>query len=267
MKRQPAVAGQFYPGNREQLAREMTGLIPASAVKKHAFGIIAPHAGYIYSGAIAGKVYGAIEIPAAVLVLGPNHHGRGAAAALYPSGEWQTPLGPVAINDRLNGCITGQTPYVQADHTAHAFEHSLEVQIPFLQTLRSDATISAICLGHGDYPSLRRIGEGIAAAIKEYGEDVLIVASSDMSHYESASSARRKDNLALDRVLAFDPEGLLSVCRSEGITMCGVVPAVVMLTAAAALGASRAELVAYGSSGDVTGDDSRVVGYAAVMVS
>lgn len=140
MKRQAAVAGQFYPGNRDQLAREMGGLIAAAAGKKRAFGIIAPHAGYVYSGAIAGKVYGAIEIPQAVLVLGPNHHGRGAAAALYPPGEWQTPLGPVPINERLNDCITSRTPYLQSDHTAHAFEHSLEVQLPFLQTLRSDVT-------------------------------------------------------------------------------------------------------------------------------
>jgi len=267
MQRQPAVAGQFYPGNREQLANKLTELIPVTAEKKRAFGIIAPHAGYIYSGAIAGKVYGIIEIPRTVLILGPNHQGKGAAAALYPSGEWLTPLGPVPINDRLNDCITRHAPYVQSDHLAHVFEHSLEVQLPFLQTLRGDVTLSTLCLGHGDYQALRRIGEGIAAAIAEYGEDVLIVASSDMTHYESAAAARRKDNLALERVLAFDPEGLLTVCRSEGITMCGVVPAAVMLTAAASLGATRAELVAYGSSGDVTGDNSQVVGYAAVLVA
>lgn len=266
MQRQPAVAGQFYPGNREQLACELMEMIQDTAEKKRAFGIIAPHAGYIYSGAIAGKVYGIIEIPQTVLIIGPNHHGQGTAAALYPSGEWLTPLGPVTINTRLNDCISRHTPFVQTDQLAHAREHSLEVQVPFLQSLRSDVTISALCLGHGDYQALRQIGEGIAAAITEYGEDVLIVASSDMTHYESAAMARKKDHLALDRVLAFDPEGLLSVCSSEGITMCGVVPAAIMLTAAASLGATKAELVAYGSSGDVTGDNSQVVGYASVLV-
>jgi len=267
MQRQPVVAGQFYPGTREQLASELTDLIPVTTEKKRAVGIIAPHAGYIYSGAIAGRVYGIIEIPQTVLIIGPNHHGRGADVALYPSGEWLTPLGPVAINGRLNDYITRLTPYVQSDKLAHAFEHSLEVQVPFLQSQRSDVTLSALCLGHGDYRALRRIGEGIAAAITDYGGDVLIVASSDMTHYESAASAKKKDKLALDRVLAFDPEGLLTVCRSEGITMCGVVPAAVMLVAAASLGATRAELVAYGNSGDVTGDNSQVVGYAAVMVA
>jgi hypothetical protein len=267
MQRQAVVAGQFYPADRKQLASELKDLVPLVKEKKHAFGIIAPHAGYIYSGAIAGRIYGMLEIPSTVLILGPNHRGRGAAVALFPSGEWLTPLGPVTINERLNDCISRQTPYLQSDHLAHAFEHSLEVQLPFLQSLRSDVTISALCLGLGEYPALHRIGEGIAAAITEYGEDVLIVASSDMSHYESAATARRKDNLALERVLAFDPEGLLSVCRSEGITMCGVAPAAVMLTAAALLGATGAELVAYGSSGDVTGDNSQVVGYAAVLVA
>ena len=267
MQRQPAVAGQFYPGNAEQLRLELMQLIPESAEKKQVFGIIAPHAGYMYSGGIAGKVYSIIKIPATVMILGPNHHGTGDAAALYPAGEWQTPLGPVAVNSRLNGLIDQHTPLVSYDTLAHRFEHSLEVHVPFLQVLQPDVTISALCLSHGSYAALCEIGQGIAAAIREYGEDVLMVASSDMTHYESAESARRKDTLALDRVMAFDAEGLLRVCHSEKITMCGVVPATVMLEAAGALGASRAELVAYGNSGDITGDNRQVVGYAAVMVA
>ncbi len=266
MQRQPAVAGQFYAGNRSRLHSELAALIPADRGTKKVTGIIAPHAGYIYSGAIAGRVYAAIEIPATVLVLGPNHHGAGAGAALYPDGEWLTPLGPVLINSRLNALLQQHVPYISPDTVAHQFEHSLEVQVPFIQYLRPDATISAVCLGHGGFDSVRQIGEGIAAAIRAYGEDVLIVASSDMTHYESAETARRKDDLALERVLGFDPQGLLQVCRSEHITMCGVVPAAVMLVAAGELGATQAELVAYGTSGDVTGDNSQVVAYAAVTV-
>jgi MEMO1 family protein len=266
MQRQPAVAGQFYPGSENKLRTELSRLIPENESPKRVKGIISPHAGYIYSGAIAGKVFSQIAIPDTVLILGPNHHGTGAAAALYPDGEWLTPLGTVSINSRLNSLLLRHTPYLQPDVIAHQQEHSLEVQLPFIQYLRPDVTISAISLGHGDYAPLRDIGGGIAAAIQEYGEDVLIVASSDMTHYESAASARHKDEMALDRALALDGKGLLEVCHSRGITMCGVVPATVMIEAALKLGATKAELVAYGTSGDVTGDSDQVVGYAAVMV-
>lgn len=266
MRRQPAVAGQFYTNSAEQLRSELAAMIPVAGEKRKVLSIIAPHAGYMYSGAVAGRGYGRIEIPSTVLILGPNHHGVGAAAALYPDGEWLTPLGTVPINDRLNGIIRKHVPLVQFDSVAHQFEHSLEVQVPFIQYLCPDASIAALCLGHGDYAAVQQIGEGIAAAIREYGQEVLIVASSDMTHYESAEAARRKDNQALERVLALDPEGLLRICRSEHITMCGVVPSAVMLVAARALGARQAELVNYATSGDVTGDNRQVVGYASVTV-
>lgn len=267
MQRQPAVAGQFYPGSHQQLQQELAELIPSSATRHTVIGIISPHAGYVYSGAIAGKLYATIDIPATVLILGPNHRGAGAAAALSPDGSWLTPLGPVPIDVELNVLLEQHVPFVIPDSLAHQYEHSLEVQVPFIQFLRPDVSISALCLGHGDFEAIRQIGEGIAAAIRQLGRPVLIVASSDMTHYESAASAKQKDALALDRVLAFDPEGLLQVCRSEQITMCGVVPAAVMLVAARALGATTAELVAYGTSGDVTGDNRQVVGYAALSVS
>lgn len=266
MQRHAAVAGQFYPGTREQLRTVLAGLIPSVSKKRRVLGIVAPHAGYVYSGAIAGRVYGQAEMPPAVLIIGPNHHGAGAAAALYPEGEWLTPLGPIVIEPRLTALIKQCIPFVESDSTAHRFEHSLEVQVPFVQYLRPDAAMAALCLGYGDFATVQEIGRGVAAAIREYGEDVLIVASSDMTHYESADSARRKDEQALARVLAFDPEGLLKICRGEHITMCGVIPTAVMLVASLALGATQAELTAYGNSGDITGDNRQVVGYAAVSV-
>ena len=266
MQRQPAVAGQFYPGSEDKLRAALSPLIPRNASPKQVTGIISPHAGYVYSGAIAGRLFSHITIPDTVLIIGPNHHGTGAAAALYPDGEWLTPLGTTAINSRLNSLLLQHTPYIQSDSVAHRLEHSLEVQLPFLQYLRPDVTISALCIGHGDYPPLRDIGLGIADAIREYGEEVLIVASSDMTHYESAAAALEKDQKALDRVLALDGKGLLDVCHLRGITMCGVVPATVMIEAALKLGATEAGLVAYGTSGDVTGDNEQVVGYAAVTV-
>lgn len=267
MQRQPAVAGQFYPGNEKQLRADLSRMIPQNiSPGKQVKGIISPHAGYVYSGSIAGRVYSEIAIPATVLIIGPNHHGVGAAVALYPDGEWLTPLGPLKINSRLNALLLRHVPFIQPDNIAHQREHSLEVQAPFLQYLRPDVSISAICLGHGGFPALRQIASGVAAAIREYGEDVLIVASSDMTHYESAESARSKDEAALERVLALDAGGLLDICSSRRITMCGVIPSVVMIEAAIQLGAVKAELSAYGNSGDVTGDNSQVVGYASVMV-
>ena len=266
MQRQPAVAGQFYPGSGQKLRAALDQLIPQNPAPRPVKGVISPHAGYVYSGAIAGKLFSQVTIPDTVLVIGPNHHGSGAAAALYPDGEWLTPLGSLAVNSSLNALLLHHGPYLQSDHVAHLHEHSLEVQIPFIQYLRPDVTISAICIGHGDYAPLRDIGQGIAAAIREYGKEVLIVASSDMTHYESADSAREKDHQALERVLALDGKGLLEVCHSQRITMCGVVPATVMIEAALTLGASYAELVAYGNSGDVTGDTRQVVGYASVEV-
>lgn len=267
MERQPAVAGQFYARGAEQLRRELANLIPAVSEKKRTVqGIIAPHAGFMYSGAIAGAVYAAVEIPPTVLIIGPNHRGIGAGAALFPNGNWLTPLGSVPINSRLNNLLLEHVPYISSDFEAHELEHSLEVQVPFLQTLRPDASISALCLGHGEYAVVKALGEGIAAALRAYGEPVLIVASSDMTHYESAESAGIKDGMALQHVLELDPEGLLRVCRQERITMCGVVPAAVMLVAAILQGATHAETVAYGTSGDITGDKREVVGYAAVSV-
>lgn len=266
MQRQPTVAGQFYPGNAKQLRSTLATIIPENSSKQHVTGIISPHAGYVYSGAIAGQIYSQIEIPQTILILGPNHTGAGHPAALYPEGEWLTPLGPAPINSRLNNLLLQHVSYLQLDHIAHQHEHSLEVQVPFIQYLRPDILISAICLGQGDYGALSEIGIGVAAAIREYGKEVLIVASSDMTHYESADSARHKDGLALEKVLAFDAKGLLDICHSQHITMCGVAPSAVMLMAASRLGATKAELIAYGNSGDVSGDNQHVVGYAAVAV-
>ena len=267
MIRQPAVAGQFYPGTEQALRRELQQLIPENSLKRHAIGVISPHAGYIYSGSTAGKLLAGITIPRAVIILGPNHHGIGSLAALSPEDAWQTPLGTVPIEKRLAGLIQQQVPAVQEDAAAHLREHSLEVQVPFLQFLRPDVAIVPLCLAFGDYAGCEIVGNGIAAAIKEYDEPVLILASSDMTHYESAERAKQKDRLALDCALGLDPQGLVEVCSSNRITMCGVIPAAVMLVTAKVLGANSTELVGYTTSGEVSGDYNQVVAYAAVTVS
>ena len=267
MLRQPAVAGQFYSGERDRLQKDLASLITYQEEQERAIGVVSPHAGYIYSGVVAGALFGSIRIPRTVVILGPNHHGVGARAALYPSGSWVTPLGTVPIDDTFASLLSRHAPLLELDTLAHLYEHSLEVQIPFLQTIRPDVSIVPVCIGFGRYQECEALGKGLALAIREYGEEVLIVASSDMTHYEPADQAREKDGIAIREILALNPAGLLEACRSRGITMCGVVPATVMLIAARELGASRARLVRYANSGEVNGDYRQVVGYAAVTVS
>lgn len=267
MMRQPAVAGQFYASDKSHLISEVSSLIDERKPKKKAFGLLAPHAGYVYSGAVAGAVFGSVEIPDTVIILGPNHHGLGGTASLYPSGEWLTPLGSVQVDSRLSELILSSSRMLSSDSSAHRFEHSIEVQIPFLQYLRAEVKIVPICLSFMDYESCRALGTELAHGIKAFGKDVLIVASTDMSHYEPDAIARKKDNMALKEVLELNPEGLYTVVTGMGISMCGVIPATVMLVAALALGASKCDLVRYATSGDVSGDRRQVVGYAGVMVS
>lgn len=266
MLRQPAVAGQFYPGTAPRLRAELTTYVSYAPVRKNVIGVISPHAGYMYSGSVAGHLFGLIHVPETVVILGPNHHGVGAAAALYPPGEWMTPLGAVPIDAPLAELVRQHAPLVREDATAHLYEHSLEVQVPFLQHVQPEVSIVPICLGFNDIASCQALGTGLARAVAAYGQPVLIVASSDMTHYESADNARRKDNLALHEVLSLNPEGLVTTCRNHGITMCGVIPSAVMLRAALELGATRAVLEKYATSGDVTGDQRQVVAYAAVTI-
>jgi len=266
MIRQPAVAGKFYTDDPEQLRQELASLIPQGEGAR-VLGLVAPHAGYIYSGKVAGLAYGAVRVPETVLLLGPNHTGVGAPAALAPSGEWLTPLGPVPVNSRLSKLTLKHASLVCEDPSAHHFEHSIEVQLPFLQFRNPRVSIAALCLSLSDFDSISALGAGLARAIAEYGDEVLIVASSDMNHYESAQVAKEKDDLALAELARLDPEALLRVCRECRVTMCGVVPAAVMLVAAKLLGATTSRLIRYTTSGEVNGDLKRVVAYAAVTVS
>jgi AmmeMemoRadiSam system protein B len=265
MDREPAVAGRFYEGDPRILAREVRAFLTAPVAPQPALGVVAPHAGYMYSGAIAGAVYGRVAVPPKVIVLGPNHTGLGRPAALWPAGGgWKTPLGSIPVSRALTEALAAD-PRVELDRAAHLREHSLEVQVPFLAVARPDVEIAGLCLGPLDVDACAEVGETVAAAARAHG--ALIVASSDMSHYIPAAEAREKDRHAIDRILALDPAGLHRTVRREGLTMCGVIPATVMLFAARALGATRAELVRYGHSGEVTGDEDAVVGYAGLIVS
>lgn len=265
MVRRPAVAGQFYPATPSILEKEVASYTQ-NINKDNVLGVISPHAGYIYSGKVAGRVYSRINIPRDVIIIGPNHTGLGEPEAIMCAGTWQMPGGDAEINSTLAEEIKKRSRYLKDDHFAHLREHSLEVQIPFLQHFRKDLRIVPIAMMSMDYAICRDIGHAVAEAVKGFKGPVLIVASSDMTHYETDESAREKDKKAIEKVLALDPEGLLNTVRAHRITMCGVVPAAITLIACKELGANKAELVDYATSAETSGDYEQVVGYAGVII-
>jgi AmmeMemoRadiSam system protein B len=269
--RLPAVAGQFYPADSRKLRFEVETFTRAAEgveqVKTRALGCVAPHAGYIYSGGVAGAVYARLELPSRYIILCPNHTGRGEPLAIMSKGAWRTPLGDVPIDEELASDLKARFSLLSEDEAAHRFEHALEVQLPFLQVLHSEFTFVPITVGTGHYEVLSALGVAIASAIRQAGEQILVIASSDMNHYESDSVTRVKDRRAVDQILALDPRGLYDVVHSANISMCGYGPTVAMLTASLKLGANKAELLRYATSGDVSDDRDRVVGYAGIAVS
>jgi len=264
--RPPAVAGQFYDARPERLASEVRALLAAGATPEPAFGAVAPHAGYVYSGAVAGAVYARVRVPGTCVILCPNHTGRGAPAAVDPSEAWRTPLGDVRLNRRLADRLLALAPSLEEDAEAHRREHSLEVQLPFLQVLRPGVEVVPVCLGEPSLALCREVGDALARLRAEESDPPLLIASSDMNHYESRAVGRRKDDRALARAEALDPEGLFRTVLTESISMCGFLPVTALLFAARAAGARTARVVARADSGEQTGDVESVVGYAGVIV-
>jgi MEMO1 family protein len=264
MQRTPAVAGRFYPEDAASLRQMVEGFLGEGA-EDPAIGLMVPHAGYVYSGGIAGLTFAQVNIPARVVLLGPDHHGVGHGLSLAPEGQWRTPLGICEIDRVLHRRILQECPGVLIDPQAHRHEHSLEVQIPFIQVCAPAATIVPIVMGAQPLSSLLEFGTALGRVLAE-GDGALLVASSDLTHYESAAAAEGKDRQALQHILQLDAEGLYHTVRQLKISMCGVLPVVVMLAAASQLGARRGRLVRYGHSGETTGDRTQVVGYAGVIV-
>lgn len=263
--RRPAVAGQFYPADISALKEYLDRYTPKDLPKERALAVMAPHAGYIYSGHVAGKVYGRVSIPDDVVIMGPSHAGLGAEFALMDDGVWEMPQGSVSINNTLAGLILSEGKFTK-DTVAHQYEHSLEVQLPFLQYLKKEFSFVPIVLSYTDFSTCEALGKALAKAITDYNKSVLIISSSDMTHYESQSSAEKKDRLAIEKILALDPHGLYETVREHRISMCGIIPTTVALVACNLLGAKEAELVSYATSGDVTGDYYQVVGYAGIII-
>ncbi len=267
MVRHPAVAGLFYPEEASVLRDEVNSYIPATAEKISALGCIVPHAGYMYSGHVAGAVYAKLEVPNRCVLLCPNHTGRGHPLAIMSAGEWETPLGKAPIASDLAACLKERFSLLREDPDAHRAEHAAEVQLPFLQALNSEFSFVPIVLATGQFEILEALGTALADVLLQQNQPVLMIASSDMNHYENDPTTRVKDQKAIAQILALNPRGLFDVIVKEDISMCGFGPVVIMLTAAKQLRANHAELVKYATSGDVSGDRNTVVGYAGVIVN
>jgi MEMO1 family protein len=267
--RLPAVAGRFYPSDPVELTtlvRRYTTKADATP-PAHVKACLVPHAGYVYSGHVAGAVFSRIALPRKILILGVRHFPRGEQAAILSHGAWRTPLGDAAVDESLAEALRGECSLLREDSVAHKAEHSLEVQLPFLQVLVPGFTFVPLALGAVRFEDLVLVGEGVARALVSLLEDVLLLTTSDLNHYEDDATTRVKDGKAIEQLLALKPRALYDTCRREEISMCGLGPAVAMLTALHALGARKAELVKYATSADVSGDVQAVVGYAGMTFS
>jgi AmmeMemoRadiSam system protein B len=269
MLRLPAVSGRFYPSNPAELTALIRQYTEADCAHEpvHAKACLVPHAGYFYSGLVAGAVYARMVIPKKILILGVRHYPHGANAAILSSGAWRTPLGDAPIDEALAQALRAACPLLQEDQVAHSSEHSLEVQIPFLQVLQREFTFVPVALGSLRFEDLVIVGEAIGRVLAGSSDETLLLTTSDLNHYEADTTTRVKDRKAIDRILAVDARGLYDTCRNEAISMCGLGPTVAMLTALQRLGTARQELVRYRTSADVSGDLSSVVGYAGMLLA
>lgn len=268
--RMPAVAGSFYEATAQRLETQVAaclGTNPAPEQKQTFVGAVVPHAGLMYSGHVAAAFYAVAELPRRLVILCPNHTGAGHFAAINREGSWRTPLGDVPVDTHLADALMRETGLLSEDTGAHAREHSLEVQLPFLQTVAGRFTFVPICLGAHRYDYCEEIGAAIGTVIRAAGEPVGIIASSDLNHYEDQQTTLRKDAMAIAEVLARNPAELWRIVDEFDVSMCGFIPTATMLIAANALGASNATLIKHATSGDVNGDFGHVVGYASILVS
>jgi AmmeMemoRadiSam system protein B len=276
--RRPYVAGQFYAGSKQSLRAQIEecfkhelgpGALPKVSEKnlQRIIGLVSPHAGYMYSGPVAAHGYHRLAQdgkPDVVVLFGPNHTGSGSALAVMREGIWRTPLGDVEIDTATVDSILHASSIIDVDDSAHSFEHSIEVQLPFLQFLYgSTFKFVPICFLMQDLQSSREVGSAVAKALA--GKNAVVIASTDMTHYEPQRMAEKKDNAAIEAMLKLDEEGLYSTIEAQRMSMCGYGPVIAAITAAKALGAKKAELLCYKTSGDIVGDYSAVVGYASLM--
>ncbi|MEM1944446.1 MAG: AmmeMemoRadiSam system protein B [Nitrososphaerota archaeon] len=278
-RRRPAVAGMFYEGVRDRLLDQIRscflsphgpGTVPSqppASGGRRVPALISPHAGYMYSGPVAAHGFAALSAysrPEGIIVVGPNHYGVGTEVSLYPGGSWVTPLGEVGIDEDLNTSLLGASDIFYMDETSHSMEHSIEVQIPFLQFLLGEVKFSPVCILDQSLETCMAVGEALAKVVG--GRNILIIASTDFTHYEPHRQVIEKDAKALEKIVQLDVEGMYEVNQKYGITMCGYGPVAAVLTAAKRLGCRGARVLKQSTSGETSGDYGRVVGYASCIL-
>ncbi len=265
MIREPIVSGKFYPSDPEVLKTSISSFLREKQ-RKNVKGAVSPHAGYTFSGAVAGEVFSAVNIPDSIIVIGPNHQGLGGFFSLSGADSWKTPLGEIEVDKKLTDKILKYTPFIKIDDTSHMYEHSIEVQLPFIQYLNPSAKIVPISVMGYNYDEVVTVSKGISKAIEEYDEKVLVIASSDFSHYVPHEIAKKEDKLAIDKILKLDSGALWKTVKERHISMCGMAPVVMMIEITKNLGATQGELLKYRTSGEVSGDYESVVGYSAIII-
>ncbi|MBU1852886.1 MAG: AmmeMemoRadiSam system protein B [Candidatus Omnitrophica bacterium] len=266
MLRKPVVAGQFYPQTEASLKKMLSKLIDTGSDKHEIIGIVMPHAGYIYSGGVAGLTISKVNIKKTAVILGTNHTGSGEPFSIMTKGRWLTPLGEAKIDVEIARAILKESSLLKEDSLAHLYEHSIEVEVPFLQYVKNDIKIVPICISNNDLKIYRQLGKEIAEGFKKIGRSALFIASTDFTHYESKQAAEEKDRLAIDAILNLDEERLFRVVEENNISMCGVAPTCTLISVCKNLGAKKAGLVKYQTSGDISGDYASVVGYAGLVI-
>lgn len=264
--RRPAVAGLFYPDRPDQIEADLSRLIEDAEPKASPKALVVPHAGWMYSGRVAGPVYGRVKLPRLAVLLGPNHTGLGPWGSIMTQGRWAFPGGEVPVARELGQAILAASRVLEEDELAHAREHALEVQLPFLRRVRPDIAFVPITLMRTDLAFCEEVGRAVASAVKACAEPVALLSSTDLNHYESQAVSNRKDRLAIEAILTLDPGRLQRTVREHEISMCGIAPTTALLVALREVGGGSAELVRYETSGSVSGDYNRVVGYCGIII-
>jgi len=280
MRRPPACAGRFYEATAAGLQEQVRSFLEIGVDPVPVKAVICPHAGLMFSGAVAGAVYSRVLLPSIAILIGPNHTGYGPPLSVYAEGEWEVPGGVVPIAAELARTLLDRFPEAQADQRAHQYEHCLEVQLPFLRTRRPDIAVLPIVVGSRSFESCLALGLALVSLIRDAGsESPILIASSDMTHcgpgfgqlppagLTADEFARLQDQLALDAVQSLDERRFHATVEERDITMCGYAPTTAVLAAARTLGATRASVIRYATSAEISGDVNRVVGYAGVVIN
>lgn len=267
MIRNPIVAGKFYPKSADELKSMIKEFVPDKTTQSYAKAMILPHAGYMYSGKVAAQTVAKILAKPRVILLGPNHTGKGQSFALWDKGSWLTPFGPIPIDEPLAKNILANPGPITADYQAHIYEHSLEVELPILQFFWQNFLITPICCQTSSLKNYQQIAQQIYQAVKSIKDEIILIASSDMTHYEPDTVARKKDRLAMESIINLDADQLIKTVKQEDISMCGIAPVAIMIECAKLLNSRKANVVLYQTSGDVTNDLDAVVGYAGIIIN